>query len=100
MYLIPYLFYEEEVIESMKGYLTVDEVASKWKITPRRVRKLCIEGCIDGAEKFGFVWAVPVDAEKPGDRRVTTGQYRNWRNKHSKNKSKCEDDRMCPSDVI
>lgn len=68
----------------MKGYLTVDEVALKWNVTPRRVRTLCISGVIDGAEKFGFMWAVPENAEKPDDRRITTGKYKDWRKKYPK----------------
>lgn len=35
----------------------------------------------DGAVKFGRDWAVPMDTEKPEDGRVTTGEYKNWRNK-------------------
>jgi hypothetical protein len=40
---------------------------------------MCSEGKIPGASKFGRDWAVPKDAEKPTDGRVTTGEYRNWR---------------------
>ena len=28
--------------------------------------------------KFGRDWAIPADAAKPEDKRVTTGEYRNW----------------------
>lgn len=34
-----------------------------------------------GATKFGDVWAIPNDTEKPTDNRVTSGKYRNWRKK-------------------
>ena len=33
----------------------------------------------DGATKFGRDWAIPANAKKPKNRRVTTGEYRNWR---------------------
>ena len=28
--------------------------------------------------------AIPVNAEKPTDNRVTSGEYKNWRNKNKK----------------
>lgn len=65
----------------MEGYLTIKEVAEKWGISSRRVQKMCSEGKIDGVTKFGRVWVVPNDAEKPADGRVTTGEYVNWRKK-------------------
>lgn len=40
---------------------------------------MCAEGHIPGAVKFGRSWAIPEDAEKPVDGRVTTGEYKNWR---------------------
>ena len=66
----------------MEGFLTIKEVAEKWNITNRQVQKMCSEGRILGASKFGNVWAIPEDAERPVDGRVTTGNYRNWRKKN------------------
>lgn len=63
----------------MMDFLTIKEVAEKWNVTPRRIQKMCAEGRIPGAKKFGRDWAIPADTEKPIDARVTTGQYRNWR---------------------
>ena len=34
----------------MNGYITVQEAAEKWNITPRQVQILCKEGRIEGAE--------------------------------------------------
>ena len=65
----------------IKGYLTVKEVAEKWGVTPKRVQVLCVAGRIEGASKFGREWAIPEDAERPTDKRVTTGEYKNWRKK-------------------
>lgn len=66
------------------GYMTVKEVAEKWGVTPKRIQVLCVEGRINGAAKFGREWAIPIDAERPEDKRVTTGEYRNWRKKSEK----------------
>ena len=65
----------------MEGYMTIKQAAEKWEVTPRRIQKLCVDGRIDGAMKFGRDWAIPADAAKPEDKRVTTGEYRNWRKK-------------------
>ncbi len=68
----------------MDNFITIKETADLWGITPRRVQKLCAEGKIDGATKFGRDWAIPANAEKPKDGRVTTGEYRNWRRSSAK----------------
>lgn len=50
-------------------YVTVKEVAEKWRITERRVVKLAGEGKILGAVKKGGIWMIPEDSEKPEDNR-------------------------------
>lgn len=65
----------------MEGYMTIREAAEVWGVTPRRIQVLCSDGRIEGAMKFGRDWAIPKDAEKPADKRVTTGEYKNWRKK-------------------
>lgn len=65
----------------IEGYAIIKEIAKQWGITPRRVQVLCNKGIIHGAVKFGRDWAIPKDAQKPGDRRVTTGEYKKWRNR-------------------
>ncbi|SDY60524.1 hypothetical protein SAMN05660462_00426 [Proteiniborus ethanoligenes] len=52
-------------------YLSAKEVAEKWDISRRRVQILCEEGRIQGAFKFSYIWLIPMDAEKPADRRKT-----------------------------
>lgn len=64
----------------MEQFITIKEIAERWDVTPRRVQKMCADGRIPGAKKFGRDWAIPAEAEKPADARVTTGEYRNWRN--------------------
>lgn len=59
----------------MQNYMTLTATAEKWKLSSRRARKLCEEGRIEGALKFGRNWAVPVDAEKPSDQRIKSGKY-------------------------
>ena len=65
----------------MKEYLTIREVAELWKISPRRVQKMCADGMIPCVEKFGKNWAIPSGTEKPKDGRITTGAYVGWRKK-------------------
>ena len=43
----------------MEGYLTIKEIAAKWDVTPRRVQRMCADGRIEGARKFGRDWAIP-----------------------------------------
>lgn len=50
-------------------YITVKQAAEKWKISERRIRTLCEEGKINGAYQEGRGWKIPIDAEKPIDRR-------------------------------
>ena len=63
----------------MEGYMTIKQAAAEWEVTPRRVQVLCVEGRIEGAMKFGRDWAIPVNTNKPVDKRITSGKYINWR---------------------
>ena len=53
-------------------YITTKEAAKKWGIHRQNGRYHCSAGRITGAEKMGNTWLVPVDAEKPVDRRIST----------------------------
>ena len=56
-------------------FLTTSELAEKWKITRRRVSKLCSEGRIVGAVLKGNTWLIPSDAQKPeAPRRLKRGR--------------------------
>lgn len=59
----------------MNGYIKISEASEKWGIGERRINTLCLEGRIDGAVKFGNTWAIPDDANKPGDKRIKNGKY-------------------------
>lgn len=50
-------------------YMTVREAARRWNVTERLVQRLCAEGRIEGAAKFGGSWGIPVSAHKPDDPR-------------------------------
>ena len=46
-------------------YLSVAEIAKKWNLTDRSVRKYCQDGKIPGAFLTGKTWNIPENAEKP-----------------------------------
>lgn len=62
-------------------YMTIKETANAWGMSERWVRKLCATRKIPGAVQFGRAWAIPSDAKKPADSRVTSGKYVGWRKK-------------------
>ena len=62
-------------LENKMEYMTIKEASVKWGISVRRIQVLCSTRRIDGAERFGRVWAIPVSAEKPNDARIHTGKY-------------------------
>lgn len=49
----------------MNGFITVQEAAEKWGVTPRQVQILCKEGRIVGATRMSRIWIIPERAEKP-----------------------------------
>ena len=56
-------------------FITVKQAAEKWNLSERRLQTMCNERVIPGVVKFGHAWAIPVDAEKPIDKRIKTGKY-------------------------
>ena len=53
----------------MKDYLSIREAAQKWGVSERRINQYCTEGRIAGAQRIGKAWAIPSNAQKPGDPR-------------------------------
>ena len=49
----------------MNGFITVQEAAQKWGVTPRQVQILCKEGRIVGAIRMSRIWIIPESAAKP-----------------------------------
>ena len=56
-------------------YLLVTQTAEKWGISGRRIQTLCTQGRIEGVMKIGSYWDIPADAEKPTDKRASSGKY-------------------------
>jgi 4-alpha-glucanotransferase len=54
----------------MFEYMTVQETAQLWKLSERRVQKLCEGNRIDGVVRLSRVWLIPKDAKKPQDGRL------------------------------
>lgn len=50
-------------------FMSTQEAAARWNISDRRVRILCAENKIAGAEKCGKSYRIPADAQKPPDGR-------------------------------
>lgn len=46
-------------------YLDVSQIAKKWGISERAVRKYCAENRIEGAKQEKGIWLIPESAEKP-----------------------------------
>ncbi len=55
-------------------YLKITEVSQKWDISCRRLQTLCAQGKIEGAVRFGKVWMIPKNCQKPLDRRTKQGK--------------------------
>lgn len=53
----------------MFEYMTAQDAAKLWDISPRRVQRLCKEDRIDGAMNINRVWLIPKTATKPADGR-------------------------------
>lgn len=56
-------------------YLTAKETGKRWGLSERRVETLCVQGRIPGLIRIGRAWGIPVDAEKPKDARIKSGNY-------------------------
>ena len=53
-------------------YLSINEVADQWGVTPRRVQQLCKKGEIEGAVKRGRAWAIPENASLGAKNQIET----------------------------
>ena len=54
-------------------YITAAEAARRWGVSERRVQRLCADGRVPGAERFGRTWRTPAAAPKPEDPRRAAG---------------------------
>ena len=55
-------------------YVSVAQIAAKWGLTDRSVRKYCADGKIPGAFLVGKTWNVPEDAKKPARKPRESGK--------------------------
>ena len=65
----------------MNEYISITQFAQLHKMDRANVHKLVVAGRIP-AIRIGNQWAIPADAQKPKDRRIITGEYKNWRKKN------------------
>lgn len=66
----------------MNGYITVQEAAEKWSVTPRQVQILCKENRIAGATRMSRIWVIPENAEKPTNGKRTQSGRKNDASAH------------------
>jgi Fic family protein len=53
-------------------YISVAQLAQRWGLTARAVRKYCSEGKIDGAFLVGKTWNIPESAQRPPRKNAKT----------------------------
>ena len=46
-------------------YLSIQETAELWNVSPRRVQQLCKSGAVEGAVKEDRSWRIPAQARPP-----------------------------------
>lgn len=51
------------------GYISLKQASELWNISERRIRRLIQENRIEGAIKIGNAWNIPIDTNKPIDKR-------------------------------
>ncbi len=70
-------------------YMTILQASAKWGISRRRIQTLCAGGRIAGTTRFGSAWMIPVDAKKPPDARIKSGNYIGLSQKRHKDTCNC-----------
>ena len=72
--------YRREAL-GMLDYYTVKEYSQLTGKDPGNIRRMLINGSLTG-EKFGNQWIIPKSVSYPKDKRLRSGNYRNWRKKN------------------
>ena len=67
----------------MSEYISVSQFAVLHGMDVGNVRRMIASDRIP-AVKIGNQWAIPNDAQKPADKRVTDGKYKDWRKTENK----------------
>ena len=65
----------------MLNYMTVTEYSRLTGKDPGNIRRMLINGKLSG-EKLGNQWVIPKGTEYPNDRRLKSGNFKNWRKKN------------------
>ena len=52
----------------LKDFKRARDCAKEWGISQRRVQIYCAEGRIKGAFKWGEIWLIPKNAQKPEEK--------------------------------
>ena len=55
-------------------YITISEMAKRWNISARMIRRYCIDGRINGTIYIDNAWMIPENAEKPARRKKEAPQ--------------------------
>lgn len=64
----------DQIMQQFKDYMKIEEAASRWGVSERRVQALCAGGKIVGAVRLGRDWMIPRNAQKPVDGRTKAGR--------------------------
>ena len=64
-------------MSQVNGYITSQEAAEKWGVTPRQVQILCKENRIAGATRMSRIWIIPEEEEKPTNNKQGQGRGKN-----------------------
>ena len=60
----------KQLADLHEHYVQVEEIATLWGVTPRRVQAMCAAGKLKGAIQVGRSWLIPRDLPKPADGRT------------------------------
>ena len=60
----------KQLADLHEHYVQVEEIATLWGVTPRRVQAMCANGKIKGAIQVGRSWLIPRNLPKPADGRT------------------------------
>lgn len=67
-------------MEDINDYVSIAEYCNIYGLDQQSIKKKCQRGTIESARKIGRNWCINKN-EVPADRRITTGEYKNWRKK-------------------
>ena len=57
-------------------FMTIKQASEKWGICTKESTDVYGRGRIDGAERLGHQWVIPINAEKPKrDTRIKSSEY-------------------------